>query len=43
MFYLCLTFSFLWVCLFAYLFILDRKIKDLAKRLSARTASDQQQ
>ncbi|MHC4721286.1 MAG: CcmD family protein [Planctomycetota bacterium] len=37
MFYLCLSFSLLWLTIFAYLFYLDRQIKDLAKRLDARS------
>ncbi len=36
MFYLCLAFSALWSVVFVYLFILDRQIKDIGRRLSAR-------
>jgi len=37
MFYLCLSFSLLWLIIFLYLFCLDRQIKDVAKRLDARS------
>lgn len=37
MFYLCLTFSALWSVVFVYLSILDHQIKDIGRRLSART------
>ncbi len=37
MFYLCLSFSLLWLIMFLYLFSLDRQIKDVAKRLDARS------
>ncbi len=40
MFYLALTFSCLWITLFVYLFTIDRQVKDLAKRLQARSSSD---
>ncbi len=43
MFYLCLTFSFLWLIIFTYLFVLDRQIKNIGKRLDARAASNRQQ
>jgi CcmD family protein len=37
MFYLCLAVSVAWLVYFAYLFILDRQVRDLRKRLDART------
>ena len=37
MFYLALTFTVLWVTVFGYLIKLDTQIKDLAKRLEARS------
>lgn len=37
MFYLCLAVSLAWLVYFAYLFILDRQIRNLRKRLDART------
>ncbi|HIJ70427.1 MAG TPA: CcmD family protein [Planctomycetes bacterium] len=37
MFYLCLSFSLSWLIIFVYLFILDRQIKDVARRLDARS------
>jgi hypothetical protein len=37
MFYLCLAFSSLWLASFVYLFILDRQIRDVSRRLNART------
>ena len=43
MVYLCVAFSFLWLCNFIYLFALDRQIKDIGRRLDARMASTQQQ
>jgi len=42
MFYVCLAFSFLWLCNFVYLFALDRQIKDVGRRLDARVAGSQQ-
>jgi CcmD family protein len=41
MFYLCLSFSLLWLVFFGYVFSLDRQIKDVARRLDARTPSDE--
>lgn len=38
MFYLCLAVSVAWLVYFAYLFILDRQVRDLRKRLDARTS-----
>lgn len=37
MFYLFLAFSFLWLINFVYLFFLDRQIRDVNKRLKARS------
>jgi hypothetical protein len=37
MFYLCLAFSSLWLVSFIYLFVLDRQIRDVGRRLNART------
>ncbi len=37
MFYLCLAVSVAWLVYFAYLFVLDRQVRDLRKRLDART------
>jgi CcmD family protein len=36
MFYLCLAVSVAWLVYFVYLFILDRQVRDLRKRLDAR-------
>lgn len=36
MFYLCLAVSVAWLVYFVYLFILDRQLKDLSRRLDAR-------
>jgi len=38
MFYLALAVSVAWLIYFGYLFILDRQIKDLRRRLDARMA-----
>ncbi|MHC4397472.1 MAG: CcmD family protein [Planctomycetota bacterium] len=38
MFYLCLAVSVAWLVYFVYLFILDRQVRDLRKRLDARTS-----
>ena len=38
MYYLCLAVSVAWLVYFGYLFLLDLQIKDLRKRLEARTA-----
>jgi CcmD family protein len=35
--YLALAVSVAWLVYFAYLFVLDRQIKDLRRRLDART------
>ncbi|MFC1781699.1 CcmD family protein [Planctomycetota bacterium] len=43
MLYLSLAFSCLWLCTFVYLFALDRQIKDISRRLSARVTSSKQQ
>jgi CcmD family protein len=37
MFYLCLAVSVAWLVYFVYLFILDCQVRDLRKRLDART------
>ena len=39
MFYLCLAVSVAWLIYFIYLFILDRQLKDLRRRLDARTTN----
>jgi len=39
MFYLCLAFSLLWLIIFIYLFVLDRQIRDIRRRLDARTTT----
>ena len=39
MFYLALAFSFLWLVLFGYLFVLDRQAADLKRRLDARESA----
>ncbi len=36
MFYLVLGFCVVWVCHFAYLFVIDRQAKQLQRRLDAR-------
>ena len=41
MFYLCLTFSLLWLISFVYMFILDKQIKDIRRRLDARKTNPQ--
>jgi CcmD family protein len=43
MLFLCLAFSCLWLCTFIYMFILDRQIKDIGRRLDARMESSEQQ
>ncbi|MHC4365001.1 MAG: CcmD family protein [Planctomycetota bacterium] len=43
MFYFCLAFSLLWLIIFAYVFALDRQIRDIGRRLDARTSSSEQQ
>lgn len=43
MFYLCLAFSLLWLINFIYLFIIDLQIKDVGRRLEARSTSSQNQ
>ncbi|MHC4881452.1 MAG: CcmD family protein [Planctomycetota bacterium] len=40
MFYLCLAFTCLWLTTTAYVFILDRQVKDLTKRLGARLSTE---
>jgi CcmD family protein len=42
MLYLCLAFTCLWLATIVYVFILDRQVKDLSRRLRARASSDQQ-
>ncbi len=42
MYYLCLAVSVAWLVYFGYLLILDRQIKDLRKRLDARTSSPEE-
>ena len=39
MFYLCLAVSVAWLVYFVYLFVLDRQVRDLRKRLDARTTN----
>ena len=39
MFYVALAFTTLWLCNFAYIFFLDRQLKDIGKRLAARDQS----
>ncbi|MHC4160277.1 MAG: CcmD family protein [Planctomycetota bacterium] len=39
MFYLCLATTVAWLVYFVYLFILDRQVRDLRKRLDARTTN----
>ena len=39
MFYLCLSFSILWVVVFGYLFRIDSQIRDVRKRLAVRQDS----
>ena len=36
MFYLSLGFGIVWVCYFAYLFAVDRQVRQLRRRLEAR-------
>ncbi len=43
MFYLCLAISFLWAIHIAYLFVLDRQVRNLGKRLKARMETLQDQ
>ena len=43
MFYLALAFSALWLLIFFYLFVLDRQVKDIKRRLAARMPSSQKQ
>jgi CcmD family protein len=38
MFYLCLALSAAWLVYFVYLFTLDRQLRNLRRRLDARTA-----
>jgi len=40
MLYLCLAFTVVWLASFVYIFAIDSRIKDLAKRLDARQATD---
>jgi len=37
MIYLCLSFSLLWIFTFGYFVFLDRQLKDISKRLRARS------
>ena len=39
MFYLCLAFTAVWVSFFVYLFYLDAKLRNLRRRLDARSGS----
>lgn len=39
MFYLALGFSVVWVCLLGYLFVIDRQVRQLHRRLDARAAA----
>ena len=39
MFYLCLAFSLLWLINFIYLFVLDRQVRDIGRRLDSRIAT----
>lgn len=41
MFYLCLAFSLLWLINFVYLFVLDRQVRDISRRLDTRTTNSQ--
>ena len=43
MFYLCLAFTCVWFVTAVYVFILDRQVKDLTKRLSARVSTEESQ
>jgi len=43
MFYLCLAVSVAWLVYFVYLFILDRQLKDLSRRLDARITNTREQ
>ncbi len=36
MFYLCLSFSILWVVVFGYLFRIDSQLRDVRRRLGVR-------
>ena len=38
MFYLVLGFSVVWVCLFGYLYVIDRQARQLQRRLDARAS-----
>jgi len=39
MLYLSLGFCIVWVCHFGYLFVIDRQVKQLQRRLDARTGA----
>ena len=39
MFYLVLGFSVVWVCLFGYLYVIDRQARQLQRRLDARASA----
>jgi CcmD family protein len=39
MFYLVLGFCVVWVCHFAYLFVIDRQARQLRRRLDARASA----
>jgi CcmD family protein len=43
MFYLCLAVSVAWLVYFVYLFILDRQLRDLGRRLDARITNTREQ
>ncbi len=36
MFYLSLGFSAVWICYFAYLYVVDKQVRQLRRRLDAR-------
>jgi len=38
MLYVCLAFSVLWLVTFVYIFALDRQIREIGRRLDARSA-----
>ncbi len=41
--YLIFGFSILWICTSVYMLILDRQIKDIGRRLKARTRTTESQ
>ena len=42
MFYLCLAFSCVWACHLAYLLVIDRQIRQIGRRIQARTEASSQ-